>query len=268
MVTSATVDLPAPALAAASDGTSVWCLTGEMLTGYDSHGQPFVDVPAPDGAIDLAASRDMLVALVAASAVVWLDPRTGAEAGRQPVGPATSAVGGQGGAWVVGRTSGRAWMARPGGQLGPPIVVADVDAVAVDDGGRLWWTSKTDTFLRDGERSIDLGVEPDQRGDLAFCVGSVWLSTAGRLVRVGAWGGEVGQVSVPTGVADHLACGVSRLVGHSTLHGLFVLDPAVDADARLIDASLPSPVGHVVATRETAWVFPRDAAEAHIVALS
>lgn len=265
-MTPLTVELPAPARAAASDGEQVWCLAADRLLTHAKAGDRLLEGAAPARATGLGASKGVLVAVVEPAVVVWLDKATGTEVMRRPVGGQATVAGGPSGVCILDELSHRAWVVGPEGALGEPVAVADVDGVTVAD-GRVWWTSGSDTFLHEGQRAIELAVGPEGRGGMTACAGSVWVSVTGGLLRVGTWAGELGPlVPAPEGPVPHLACGVGPLVGTSGRKGLFVLDPSIDADARHLDVDLGGSVAFLVATRQTAWVFPPADPVAYVVA--
>ena len=258
--------LPGPCVAAAADGDTVWCVARDRLVAFDAPGTQRRDAPIGAGVRSLAASGQMLVAVVEPGVIVWLDPESGTATQRRPVGGTPVLVAGGGAVWAVDVGSGRAWRVADAGAVLGPTIVADVDRAAAD-GERLWWTSKRDAFLREGARTVDLGVRRKERGGLAVCAGSVWTSVAKGLLRVGAWKAELGTVvAAPAGPVPFLVCGAGVLVGGSR-DGLFALDPSVDADARRLDADVGGDVGFLVAVRSAAWVFSRRRAQARRIAL-
>jgi len=149
--------LPGPCVAAAADGDTVWCVARDRLVAFDAAGTQRRDAPIGAGVRSLAASGQMLVAVVEPGVIVWLDPESGTATQRRPVGGTPVLVAGGGAVWAVDVGSGRAWRVADAGAVLGPTIVADVDRAAAD-GERLWWTSKRDAFLREGARTVDLGV--------------------------------------------------------------------------------------------------------------
>jgi hypothetical protein len=261
-----TVSLPDVPTAVASDGQAVWCVVGSRLVSYEAAGAPRHEVPAPAQLGSLAAAGDTLAA-AAVGVVVWLDPSEGAVRARRPVGGEPVVVAGGGAVWAYDGSSGRAWRLVGEGVLGEPVPLPEADAIAAD-GERIWWTSREDTLLRGGNGPVDLGVGPGERGGLVACSGSIWVSVADSLLRVGAWAGELGPpLAAPEGPVRLLACANGILVGGSGRAGLFVLDPSVDADVRRLDADLGGELTHLTATRSVAWAFPEGRAEARLVSV-
>jgi hypothetical protein len=259
-----TVTLPGTVVAATSDDGGVWLAAAGRLIAFDGAGAVRVEVDAPDGLSALAGTRGMLAAALEPGVVAWLDGATGSVLARYPVGPGVSVVGGGGALWAFDRRSERAWRLGEPGMLEGPVVLRGVDRLA-PDGDRLWWTSREDTVLRTADRAVDLGVGPDQRGAIVACAGSIWISIADALLRVGAWGGELGRpFPAPVGPVGLMVCAHGVLAGGSD-RTLFVLDPSVDADVRVVDAAIEGELGFLVATASTVWAIPAGGSSARIV---
>jgi len=160
-----------------------------------------------------------------------------------------------------------AWRVRETGALDVARPVPGVERVAAD-GDRLWWTTAGGASLRDFERTVDLGVTARDRGALTVCAGSVWVSVAGGLIRVGTWAAEKGpMVEAPDGPVPYLTCSGGVLVGASEQGRLFVLDPGADADVRALDVDTGGNIGALVALGGTVWVFSVVRAEARLIML-
>lgn len=261
------VALPVPATAAAAGASHVWCLADGLL-GFDAlSGERLVEAAAPAGAVTLAGSDSVLVVATDSGVVHALDPQTGQERSRQPLGGELALCADAGGAWALDRSSGRLWRVDADGASPSPAPLGAVDAWA-PAGDRVVWTSPHDTLLHDGDRSVDLGVGPAERGAVAVCANAAWVSVAGGLLLVRMWSWERGPL-VPTqeGPVDHLACAGGILVGGSGGAGLFLLDFAADTGPRSVDVDLGGRLGALVATRGAAWAFPADRAEAVVVPL-
>ena len=71
-------------------------------------------------------------------------------------------------------------------------------------------------------------------------------------------------MAAPLGPVPFLACAGGALVGGGG-QGLFVIDPSVDADFRLVDADLGGDLAFLVATRALVWAIPAGRSEARIV---
>jgi hypothetical protein len=262
-----TVQLPAPPSAVAAGETTVWCVVGSRLLSFEAAGSPVRNVPAPEGVSSLAAAGEVLAAAGPPGVITWLDPREDSVGARLSVGGEPELLAGGGAVWAYDRSSGRARRLVGEGAATEPVAVPDADRIAVD-GERVWWTSREDTLLHGGDRTVDVGVGPDERGGLVACGGSVWVSAPDALLRVGAWAAELGPpLSAPEGPVEHLACAGGILVGGSGRRGLFVLDPSVDADVRHLDVDLGGDLAHLVATRAVAWAFPSGRAEARLVSV-
>ena len=259
------VTLPGPADAAAADGTTVWCSASGRLLAYEAGGATQLEVPAPGKLGSLAAVEGILVAAVPPGVVVWLDGSDGSVRARLPVGGEPEVLAGGGAVWAFDRRSGRARQLVAEGVAGEPVSLPAVERIAAD-GGRLWWTSPEDTLLHGGDRPVELDVGPGERGDLVACSNSIWLSAQDGLIRVGAWAGELGPpLAAPEGPVGFLECADGALVGASGRHGLFVLDPAIDAAVRHLDVDLGGELDYLVTTRSVVWAFPASAAEARLV---
>jgi hypothetical protein len=257
--------LPGPADAAAADGATVWCSASGRLVAYEAGGGTRLEVPAPGELSSLAAVEGILVGAVPPGVVVWLDPSDGSIRARLPVGGESEVLAGGGAVWAFDRRSGRAWPLMAEGVAGEPVSLPAVERLAADE-TRLWWTSPEDTLLHGGERPVELEVGPGERGDLAACSNSIWVSVANGLLRVGAWAAELGPpLAAPEGPVGFLECADGILVGASGRHGLFVLDPAIDAAVRHIDVDLGGELDHLVTTRSVVWAFPAHTAEARLV---
>jgi hypothetical protein len=261
-----TIDLPGVLTTASSDGVDVWCAVGDRILVFEGSGAPRHTLPAPAGLGSLVRWGDHLVAALEPGVVAWLDPESGRVEGRRPVGGAPRVVADAVGAWVVEPTSGRAWRIAEPGVLVEPLTVGDVDRVA-PDGERLWWTSRGDTLLRSPTQRVDVGVATAERGGVVACAGSVWLSVAGGLVRVGTWAAQAGPVvPAPFGPVPFLVCASGVLVGGGG-EGLFVLDPAIDADVRRLDVDAGGELVRLVAAGHHIWAFPKARPEARVLQL-
>jgi hypothetical protein len=267
VVEAVTLPLPGPVRAAAADAARVWCAVEGRLLAYAPGGSPLLEAPAPPGLVGLAAAPGVLVAALAGGAVAWLDPDSGREQLRRPLGGELAVVAGDGGTWAVDPGAARAWRLTGPGQLDEPVRLGTVDRFAAQ-GDRLWWTSPHDTLLRGGSQPVDLGVGGDERGGMAAAAGSVWVSVAGGLLMVRAWAAQLGPtMKAPEGPVGQLTSCGGVLVGGSGHRGLFVLDPSVDADVRHLDVELGGELELLVTTRSTAWAVPAGRTEARLVAL-
>jgi hypothetical protein len=263
----ATLALPGPVRAAASDGTRVWCAAGGRLLAYEPNGAPLLEAPEPPGLLVLAAVPGVVVAILEPGIVAWLNPGTGGIQLRHPLGGELTAAAGANAVWALDRSSGRAWRLADAGALTEPIRLGNVDRIA-PQGDRLWWTSRHDSLLRGGTQPVDLGADASGRGGMTVCAGSVWVSVRGALLRVGAWAAELGPpVAAPEGPVPHLACADGVLVGGSGHHGLFLLDPSIDADVRHLDVDLGGELDFLVVTRPIAWAIPAGRPEARLVTI-
>ncbi|MEV1179436.1 hypothetical protein, partial [Nonomuraea sp. NPDC049784] len=246
------IELPSPVRAAASDGTSVWCVSTGGVRAYTTSGTP---LDADDGGElpelrslaavpgTVAGTAGMPGALAgtvvvprtfaaappvdslpqgtlagtSADRVYWLDQ------GGVPVASARfegRVLAGGGEIWAVG--AGQARRLIGPGHLGEPAALPGLDLCAIE-GERLWWTSKRDTLLRGGPKEVDLGTL--ERGGMVVCAGSLWISVAGGLLRVSAWSGEPRRfVGAPAGPVPFLVCANGVLAGGG--RDLFALAPA------------------------------------------
>lgn len=277
MTQSRKVALPGPVRLAAADGTTVWCATPDRILTFAASGALLADVPAPGGLRSLAAGGGQVAASTERGFVEWLDPRnldsrnfdsrkgvarTSLPAGGQPV-----LVPGGDEIWVLDTSSQRAWRLTREAAMVDERTLPGADRV-VSDGGRLWWTSREDTMLRDGSQAVDLMTEPGDRGALIACSGSIWCSVADGLLRVNAYTAELGQtMTAPEGPVEHLACAGGILVGGTGRHGLFCLDPRIDADIRHLDVDLGGELVVLVATHAVVWAFAAGSSEATLVAV-
>jgi len=262
-----TVALPGPVRAATTNGATVWCAAGGRLVAYEPAGSPLREAPEPAGLLGLAAIPGVLVAALEPGIVAWLDPDSGREQLRRPVGGELMVTAGGGAVWAFDRSSQRAWRLGGAGVLAEPVRLGDVDQLA-SDGDRVWWTSRHDTLLRGGARPVDLGVGAGGRGGMTMCAGSAWVSVHGALLRVGAWAAALGSpVAAPEGPVRHLACADHVLVGGSGRHGLFLLDPSIDADVRHLEIDLEGDLDFLVTTRSVAWAIPAGRSQARLVAI-
>jgi hypothetical protein len=262
-LTHSIVDLRAPCAAAAATDDTVWCAAGGRLLAFEAAGTPRLNQPL-SGVRSLGASGSRL-AVIAADAIVWLDPRTGREVERRPIGKSAVLVSGGGAVWAIDDERGEGWRLGEPGALSEPLRMPGVDRAAAD-GDRVWWLSKRDTMLRDGTREVDVGVTSRDRGGLTVCANSVWLSVNAGLVRVGTWAAAKGPlVPVSAGLLPFLACAGGALVGGSSQDGLVVLDPSADADVRRLDVDPGGDLGMLVATRAMVWLFSTRHSEALLV---
>jgi hypothetical protein len=258
------IALPGPVLAAASDGTRVWCAAEGRLFAYGPDGSPLLEVPEP-AILGLAATPDVVAAAVDPGIVVWLDPDDGTERMRRPVGGDLVVAAGGDSVWALDRRSQRAWRLTDVGVLAEPVSLGSVDQF-VPQGNTLWWTSREDTLLRGGPRPVDLGVRANARGGMTVCAGSVWISVSGGLLRVGAWdAGRGPTLEAPEGPVRHLACAGGILAGGSGRQGLFVLDPSIDAGVRHLPVDLGGELDFLVATHSVIWAIPAGRPEMRLV---
>jgi hypothetical protein len=265
-MTTTVVDLPGAWVAVAGGGGTVWCATGDRLLAFDETGALRIEVSAPGAVHQLAATSDLLVAVRDAGVLSWLDPGTGQEVASRPVGSALELVSGGGAIWAIDRLGSRARRVEATGTLGAAHAVAGIDRAAAD-GDRFWWTSTGDARLRDLERVVDSDI-PTDRGGIAACAGSIWVSVRGGLVRVGTWAAQAGSlVAAPAGPVPFLACAGGVLVGAAERHTVFVLDPSADADARAVEVDTGGAIGAMATAGRTVWLFPAGRAEAHVVPL-
>ncbi|MFI7612348.1 hypothetical protein ACIBP6_14105 [Nonomuraea terrae] len=167
-------------------------------------------------------------------------------------------VAGGGEIWAVGDGLARRLIGP--GRLGEPVELPGLDRCAVE-GERLWWTSRHDTLLRGGPDEVDLGE--GERGAMAVCAGSVWISARGGLRRVSAWSGEPRRfVGTPEGPVPFLVCANGVLVGGG--RDLFALSPATGV-LRVIELGLDAPLGLLIAAGKHVWAFPAGRPEALVV---
>jgi hypothetical protein len=263
-LTNSIVDLRAPCNAAVATDNTVWCAAGGRLLAFEAAGMPRLNQTL-SGVRSLGASGSLLAAILEGGVIVWLDPLSGREAGRRPVGRTAVLVSGGGAIWAIDEASGEGLRLGEPGQVVARVPMPGVDRAAAD-GDRVWWLSRGDTKLRDGTREVDLGIRPGERGGFAVCANSVWLSVAGGLVRIGTWGAVKGPlVPVSAGPVSFLTCGGGVLVGGSSTHGLVVLDPSADADVRRLDIDPGGDLRMLVATRAMAWLFSARRSEALLV---
>lgn len=262
-----TLTLPGPVRAATSNGVTVWCATGNRLVAYEPAGAPLREAPEPAGLIGLAAISGVLVAALESGIVAWLDPDSGREQLRRPVGGELMVTAGGGAVWAFDRISQRAWRLTEPGVLAEPVRLGEVDQLA-SGGERIWWTSRHDTLLRGGARPVDLGVGAGGRGGMTVCAGSAWVSVSGALLPVGTWAAALGlPMAAPEGPVQHLTCADGVLVGGSGRHGLFVLDPSIDADVRHLRVDLGGDLDFLVTTRFVVWAIPAGQSQAQLVAI-
>lgn len=263
-MTQSIINLRAPCTAAAATDETVWCAAGDRLLAFEAAGTPRLDQPL-SGVRSLGASGSRLAAILEDGVMVWLDPRSGREAGRRYIGTKAVLLSGGGAIWAFDEASGEGLRLGEPGQVAARVPMPGVDRAATD-GDRVWWTSRRDTKLRDGSREVDVDVRPDERGGLTVCANSVWLSVPRGLVRVGTWDAVKGPlVPSPAGPLPFLTCGGGVLVGGSSTNGLVVLDPSADVDLRRLDIDPDGDVGMLVATRAMAWVFSARQSKAWLV---
>ena len=264
MAPSRTVALPGVAQAATADAATVWCVAAGRLLGFEAAGSPLIDVAAPEGVGALAAAGGTLAA-AQPGVIAWLEPKDGSVRARAPIGGEPELVAGGGAVWAFDRSTARAWRLAGEGALAEPVAVPGADRLAAD-GERVWWTSREDTLLRGGDRPVDLGVGAAERGAIVACGNLIWVSIAGGLLRVGAWAAELaGTTAAPEGPVDLLCCASGILAGGSGRHGLFCLDPSVDAGMRRLDVDLGGELSHLVGTESVVWAFSAERGEATLV---
>lgn len=261
----AVVKLPGVCIAAAG-GDTAWCAAGERLLGFTATGTLRLDVPLAKGVTQLASVGESLIAVIESRHVAWLDPTSGNVLATRVTGSAPQLVSGGGAVWVVDRAMSRAWKVRETGVLDAPRNVQSVDRVAVD-GDRLWWTTSNGTTLHDFDRTVDIGVAAGDRGAMVACAGSVWISVAQGLCRVGAWQAAKGPlVRAPEGPVPFLVCANGVLVGASGRGNLFVLDPLADAGVRALDGfDAGAMLSDLVAVGNSVWAFAAGKSEARFI---
>ncbi|GAA3573811.1 hypothetical protein GCM10022419_063540 [Nonomuraea rosea] len=277
------IDLPEPAVAAATDGSTVWCAAGGRLLAFDRYGSPVGSVPAPRGLRSLAAVAGTLVA--AGAALSWLDPGTGEPRESVPAGPGTVVLAGGGAVWAADRASQRAWPLPAAGVRGTPIETPGLDACA-PDGDHLWWTTHPDppshgdphsgdphpdpppsggAVLWGGPEPVALG--PVRVGAMVVCAGVVWMGAEDALLTVNAWSGVPigGSWLQVRGPVTALACANGVLAGGGPAHGIFVLDPAKDEGPRYAGAGTPGTPGTILACPPAVWALSADRPAALVI---
>jgi hypothetical protein len=263
-----TRSLPAPVHLAAADESHVWCVSGRHVWIYGRDGDEIAASAVPEELGSLTAGGGTAVGATRSGVLVWLDARSGDVSARTPIGGNPFVVGGGDHAWAVDPTSGRAWHLPEPGALGAPLAVGGVDDAA-PLGDRLWWTSRFDTLLRDGEREVDVGAAAGERGASVGCSGAIWISIHHALFRVGGWSADASPpIVAPEGPVRHLACAEGTLVGASGRQGLFTLNPAIDASIRHHDVDLGGELVELAAAGTNVWAFPAGRDEARVVALT
>lgn len=258
------VDLRSLCTAATATDDTVWAAAGGRLLAFEPAGTLRLDLLL-SGVRSLGASGSYLAAILDNEVMVWLDPYSGREEGRQPIGQSAVLVSGGGAIWAIDEASGEGLRLGEPGQVAARVPMPGVDRAAAD-GDHLWWMSHRDTVLRGGTRDVDVGVRTSDRGGLTVCANSVWLSVSSGFVRVGTWDATKGPlVPTSTGLLPFLTCGSGVLVGGSSTDGLIVLDSSVDADVRRLNIDADGDMGMLVATRTTAWVFSARDSKAWLV---
>jgi hypothetical protein len=258
--------LPGPVRAATTNGSTVWCAVGDQLLTFTESGAAIAQGRGAGNLRSLAAGDGRLLATTESAVMEWFE--AGETMSRLPFSPVSDAVLAQGGGavWLWDRAAGQARQLAPEIGSAAELAVPEADRIA-PDGTQLWWTSRTDTLLRNGSATVDLQVASSARGGLVVCAGSVWCSVADGLLRVNAWSAELGQrMAAPEGPVDHLACAGGILVGGSGRQGLFVINPSTDVDIQHVDVDFGGPLEHLVATRSVVWGFA-GGSEATLVAV-
>ncbi|MEO3867550.1 hypothetical protein ABGB18_01830 [Nonomuraea sp. B12E4] len=255
------VELPGPAVAAATDGTTVWCAAAGRLLAFDPYGSPTGSVPAPPGLRSLAAVAGTLVA--AGEALSWLDPGAGKPVATLAAGQDTVVVAGGGAVWAASPREERAWPLPAPGALGAPVAAPGLSRCAAA-GDRLWWTSRHDTLLRGGPQPVDLGVRAVAA--MTVCAGAVWLAATDTLLQVNAWSGRPGPGFGL--MASSVDCAGGVLAGGCPGQGLFVLDPARDEGPRRLADEPPGTLGAIVGCPPAVWALSAEEPAALVVPLT
>lgn len=156
--------VPEPAVDAAVAGSRVWCAAGGRLMAFEAgSGDQQADLAAPPGIVSLAASDAVLAGVSKSGVVHVLDPATGQERYRWPLGSEVDLRGEAGSVWAVDHRFQRLWMLPPDGRPTRAVPAPGVEEVA-PHGERVFWASRGDTFLHGGDRLVDLGVGPRGSG--------------------------------------------------------------------------------------------------------
>jgi len=250
---------------AAAGGAAARCIAGGRLLTFAESGERLGDVPAPERIRQLASTSDSLIALQDEH-VAWLDRKSGRVVQRAAVGGDAQLIGAVGSVWVVDRRHATARRVHEGGVLGPRRSTPGIDRAAAD-GDNLWWLDRDAATLRDFDREVELGSAARGHGGITVCAGSVWVSGADGLCRVGTWRAARGaMLAAPFGPADYLACARGALVGASGRHGVFALDPAADADVRLLaGADEVGPTACYTTVGDSLWAFLENRAAARLI---
>jgi hypothetical protein len=263
---SRVVDLSGRCQAAAAGRDRVWYAVANRVFALDQDCARIAEGHLEETVNELAVGDSQVLAFLASGQLAWLDSNSGKAIAARPIGriKLTSC---DRSIWAVDYNAGQAWRVRAPGELDSPRRLPGATQVAAD-GDRLWWTTAEPARICDFERSVPLPADAAEPLALRVCAGSVWISVADGLCRVGAWAAEVGAtIQTRTGPLRFLTCASGALVGATEEGTLFILDPSVDSDGRCLEPDAPDRVRALVALGETAWVFSAEKPQVRILPL-
>ena len=101
---------------------------------------------------------------------------------------------------------------------------------------------------------------------MAACANALWLSVEGALLLLASDSLEVrATLRAPEGPVPHLICFEGRLFGGS--HGVFALEPAADAEVRVLLAKLPTPLRALAVSGTHLWALEAADSVLHIIGI-
>ena len=139
------------------------------------------------------------------------------------------------------------------------------------DGDGIYWLSRTGIIgyrqrTRDKTVTMELPEYATRVGAMAVCAHALWLSVEGALVLVSQHPLEArATLRAPEGPVPHLICFEGRLFGGS--YGVFALEPAADAEVRVLLARLQTPLRALAVSGTRLWALETGDSVVHIVGI-
>lgn len=265
------LDLVNP-VAAAGGSAGVWIADGtsKTVTRFDAAtGRPQAVVCLEATPVDVEVAGGSVVVGLTDGSIVWYSERSGEEALRRWVVSGDLALRSAGNrVWVLDREA-PALVSFDLAGTRSSIEIGGVSTFAAGLEGVYWISDDGMVRFGEGERrcrpAVALPPWATPTGAMVSCANSLWVSVTEGLLMVSLRTLEPGSaLPAPEGPVPHLICDQdNRIIGGAK--GVFVLDPAVDANVRPFDVALKSELRALVAAGDRIWALESAEPTAHIL---